>query len=105
MMSFIKDMTVITRAYFQCCDGHFFSGGKCPIDGWYSSESQRLQKALARLHTTGQPITLDNLRMWGLSEAALSRTIIVEFGTAETAVDVLRPFNPQRFDEPEPTWL
>ena len=80
-----------TLAYSRCNSGHYFTGEFCPFDGWSSPASKELTKALKRLATSGQKVSLNELRKAGVSEATLARTIVIEFGSGTSAFDAVSP--------------
>ena len=69
------------RAYCRCNSGHYFVGEYCPIDGWSSPASKELVKGIKWVTALGREPSLQALREAGLSEAALQRIIVIEFGT------------------------
>jgi hypothetical protein len=79
------------RAYCRCTSGHYFQGECCPFDGWSSAASRELAAALARLAGQGQKPSLASLRKVGLSQGALERVVVIEFGTARSAFEALAP--------------
>ena len=81
----------MVQAYCRCNNGHYFVGEYCPIDGWSSPASKELVEGVKRLIGTGQEISLAELRRAGVSEDALRRTVVIEFGASESAFDALSP--------------
>jgi len=81
----------MTRAYCRCNSGHYFVGEFCPLDGWSSSESTELKKVVEQVVGTGEEPSLVRLRAAGLSDSALRRTIVIEFGIDECAFDAISP--------------
>jgi hypothetical protein len=81
----------MTRAYSRCNGGHYFSGTHCPLDGWSSAASVELAAAAERLIRNGRVPSIEELRMAGVAEEALSRTIVIEFGTRASAFDLIAP--------------
>jgi hypothetical protein len=79
------------RAFFRCNSGHYFACEGCPLDGWSSAESAELFWAVVKLQTMRQELTLSHLREAGLSESASRRTIVIEFGDEQSAVDAISP--------------
>ena len=53
--------------------------------------AKELTKALKRLATSGQKVSLEGLRKAGVSEATLARTIVIEFGSGASAFDAVSP--------------
>jgi len=78
-------------AYIRCNSGHYFVGTHCPLDGWDSPESHELSQALERLVSEGHEVSIDALRGIGVSEAAMKRTIVIDFGSDSSAFDALVP--------------
>lgn len=79
------------QVYCRCNSGHYFMDEYCPIDGWSSPASQELAKVIKQVTTSGQEPSLRVLREAGLSEAAIQRTIVIEFGTDVCAFDAMAP--------------
>jgi hypothetical protein len=79
------------RAYCRCNSGHYFVGEYCPIDGWSSLASKELVKVIKRVTASGREPSLRALREAGLSEAALQRIIVIEFGTDACVFDAIAP--------------
>ena len=77
------------HVYIRCNSGHYFVGEVCPLDGWSSAESRELVIAVRAMGR--EATTIAQLREHGLSEAALRRTIIVEFGDSNSAVEAISP--------------
>ena len=69
------------RVYCRCNSGHYFVGEHCPIDGWSSPASKELIQVTKQVAASGQEPSLQELREAGLSEAAMQRAIVIEFGT------------------------
>src|SRR5437588_10420084 len=82
---------MITCAYSRCNGGHYFRGVCCPLDGWSSAASRELDAACQKLTASGRTVSLASLREAGVSEAALSRVIVIEFGAAEAMFDAVSP--------------
>lgn len=80
-----------TRAYSRCNSGHYFQGDYCPFDGWSSAAATELAQAVARLAELGKPLTFDELRKAGLSDAAAARTIVIEFGNPLSIFEAVSP--------------
>lgn len=79
------------RAYCRYNSGHYFVGEYCPIDGWSSPASKELVQVIKRVTASGQEPSLRALREAGLSEAAIQRIIVIEFGTDACAFDAIAP--------------
>lgn len=80
-----------TRAYSRCTSGHYFTGEFCPFDGWSSAAAVELAEAVVRLQQLGRELSLAELRKAGVSEAALARSIVVDFGCDASAFDAVWP--------------
>lgn len=85
----VKDMAA--RAYARCTGGHYFAGEYCTFDGWSSAAAAELAETVERLRQLGKAITLAELRNAGLSDAALARTIVIDFGNDASAFDAISP--------------
>ena len=79
------------RAYYRCNSGHYFQGAFCPLDGWSSPGSERLTEVVERLLASRREPSLVELRGAGLDEAALCRTIVVDFGADDSAFEAVAP--------------
>src|SRR5262245_49238637 len=79
------------RAYCRCNSGHYFIGEYCPFDGWPSQASRELTAAVERLTQREQLPSLEALRKAGVSASTLARTIVVEFGSEDSAFDAVSP--------------
>jgi hypothetical protein len=79
------------KAYFRCNGGDYFDGDACPFDGWSSVEVHEFHAALLRLSNAGQFPSINALQTQGLSAAALSRVIVVEFGNDSASFEALSP--------------
>src|SRR2546426_236879 len=95
---------MITRAFVRCNGGDYFTGEYCPFDGWSSPASKELANAVKRLARLNRRISLEELRMAGVSPATLSRTIIVQFGSDESVFDAISPQNLVVDGEAAPVW-
>lgn len=81
----------MVRVYCRCNSGHYFTGGCCPIDGWSSEDTDAVFVAAEELLRSDLTPSLDELRRSGLSEQAIARTIVVEFGSGDSAFDAVAP--------------
>lgn len=82
---------MVSRAYSRCNSGHYFAGEFCPFDGWSSSAAAELAELVERLEQLGKEITLAELKRAGLSDAALARTVVIDFGNDQSAFDAVSP--------------
>ena len=80
-----------TRIYIQCNGGDYFDGTACPLDGWSSPEVEEIANAAARVASMDRPLSVEHLRAAGLSEAALRRVVVIEFGDEQAAFEALTP--------------
>jgi hypothetical protein len=78
-------------AYCRCNSGHYFSGEFCPFDGWSSPASRELSRAIEQLARSQHPVSLEELRKAGVSQATLERTIVIEFGSSTSVFDAVAP--------------
>ena len=79
------------RAYSRCNSGHYFTGECCPFDGWSSAAAIDVAQAVERLKQLAREISIDELRRTGVSDAALARTIVVQFGADASAFEAVSP--------------
>lgn len=82
---------MVSRAYARCAGGHYFAGEFCPFDGWSSAAAAELAETVERLRQLGKDVTLAELKRAGLSESALDRTIVIEFGNDAAAFEAISP--------------
>jgi hypothetical protein len=66
-------------------------GEYCPIDGWSSAASKELAEGVKQLIGRGPEVFLEELRRAGVSEEALRRTVVIEFGVSDSAFDGILP--------------
>jgi hypothetical protein len=81
----------MVRLYSRCNSGHYFEGEHCPLDGWSSPASAEIAAALDRLREEGTRPSIEALRGLGVSKEAIRRCIVVEFGDAEAAFELVAP--------------
>ena len=79
------------RAYSRCNSGHYFAGEYCPFDGWSSAAAVEVAQAVQRLQQLARAISVEELRRAGVSDAALARTIVVQFGADASAFEAVSP--------------
>jgi len=80
------------RAYIRCNSGHCFSGGpNCPLDNWSSPQSLEFAQAVEQLIQDGQEVSIQRLKDLGLSDEALRRVIVIEFGSEKSVFTCLVP--------------
>jgi hypothetical protein len=79
------------QAYCRCNSGHYFEGEFCPFDGWSSAASTELTAVVKELNHAGKSLSLAELRRMNVSPATLLRTLIIEFGSQDSAFEALAP--------------
>ena len=79
------------RAYWRCNGGHYFCTLRCPFDGWTSPELLELHDAAQKLEAKHAVPSLAGLKAEGISDGALQRAIIVEFGSEKAVFDAISP--------------
>ena len=82
---------MIRRVYTRCNSGHYFVGECCPLDGWSSPASKEISAAVKRLAKLGRKATVEELRNLAVSDAAIAKTIIIEFGSESAAFEAISP--------------
>ena len=81
----------MVRAYFRCNGGDYFCEPSCPFDGWSSPELGEFLGALRTLDSRGQLPSIPAFRELGLSEGALKRIVVIQFGSETSAFEALSP--------------
>jgi hypothetical protein len=81
----------MVRVYCRCNGGDYFLGEYCPFDGWSSPKSKEIVEATERLRREGITPSVAALRSTGLSQKALARTLIIEYGSEASAFEALTP--------------
>jgi hypothetical protein len=79
------------KVYWRCNGGHYFSTLHCPFDGWTSDELLQLNSATEQMNIKGASPSIAGLRSEGVSESALGRAIVVEFGSDRSVFDAISP--------------
>jgi len=79
------------RMYWRCNGGHYFCALRCPFDGWSSPELAELYAAALRLESKKLNPSLAAVRAEGVSENAVRRAIVVEFGSEGAVFDAVSP--------------
>jgi hypothetical protein len=79
------------RLYFRCTGGDFHDSVVCPFDGWSAPEAEDILEAAAHLTSTGQRLSIERLRVEGISDAALHWVMVVDFGDERYAFDAVSP--------------
>jgi len=82
---------MISRVYCRCNSGHYFTGVHCPLDGWSSIESRELAQAVEKATAEHRSLSVAELRRHAISDATLSRAIVIEFGSDAAAFDAVVP--------------
>jgi hypothetical protein len=85
------DCSFTYHAYCRCNGGDYFQGEFCPFDGWSSPASRELAHVVALLAERGTPLSLDALAAAGVSQSTLQRTIVIAFGSGESAFGAISP--------------
>jgi hypothetical protein len=83
-------MTML-RLYSRCNSGHYFEGTHCPADGWSARTSVEIATARETLLKRSEAPSIAALRALGVSEEAIGRSIVVEFGDANSAFEMIAP--------------
>ena len=81
----------MTLAYIRCNEGHYFLGEYCPFDGWSSVESKQLAELTEAITSGNNELSIEQLKKHGVSDATLSRTIIINFGEGNFVFDGILP--------------
>jgi hypothetical protein len=83
----------MVRVYMRCNSGHYFTGPvpSCPLDGWSCPETAAIFKAAQRMTAEGIMPTIERLRTEDISQEALDRIIIIQFGADASAFEALAP--------------
>jgi hypothetical protein len=71
--------------------GDYFCTKCCPFDGWTSVQINELFGAAEKLRSEKVVPTVAGLRERGVSEEAIQRCIVIEFGDEGAAFDGLSP--------------
>jgi len=71
---------VVVRLYFLCSGCDDSDALYSQLDAWSSPVAKDIASTATRLTSTGQSVSIERLRAEGVSEAALRRLIVVEFG-------------------------
>jgi hypothetical protein len=80
------------RVYWRCNGGDYISGERnCPWDGWSSPEIEELCAAVDAYAKEGKVPSIDDLRVARVSEKALQRAIVIDFGDDRAAFEALVP--------------
>jgi hypothetical protein len=75
----------VVRLYFRCDGGDHHESDYSPLDGWSAPEAKEIASTAARLTSTGLSVSIERLRAEGISQTALRRLIVVEFGDERAA--------------------
>lgn len=81
----------MVKAYWRCNGGDYFSTKACPFDGWTSPEIDELFQAVETLKTRKIPVSIGVLRDLAVSEKAIQRCIVVEFGNDAAVFEAMSP--------------
>ena len=88
---YYRTVTIMTKLFWRCNGGHYISTKRCPWDGWGSSEIEELCSAADLLTKSGKVPSIAELRNLKVSDRALQRTIVVEFGDEHAVFEALSP--------------
>ena len=61
------------------------------MDGWSRFPCPQLNRALRQLADDGMDVTMDALRKAGLGDDALTRVIVIDFGSDAASFELLAP--------------
>src|SRR5688572_13347970 len=78
-------------AFWRCNSGHYFRAEACPLDGSRSRESVELDAAAKRIVASGGEPSISALADAGVSDDAIRKCIVIEFGQEESSFEVLAP--------------
>ncbi len=81
----------MVRVYRRCNGGHYFADACCPLDGWFSAETDEVLVAAERLIKAGITPSIERLREAGLGSDVPARTIVIDFGNEACAFDAVAP--------------
>ena len=62
-------------------------GTHCPFDGWSSKESHEIACVVKKLEESGTDLSINTLKLAGLSDAALNIICVVEFASKDISYD------------------
>jgi hypothetical protein len=77
------------KAYWRCNSAHYYSSLHCPFDGWTFDGCKELIVAVESLAGRKEALSIEALALEGASANAISRTIVVEFGSDLAAFDAV----------------
>ena|SRR5438309_10085344 len=81
----------MVKLYWRCNAGHYISTERCPWDGWTPPEIGELCSAADSLAKQGTVPSIAALRDAKVSDQALQRAIVVEFGDGRAVFEALMP--------------
>ncbi len=80
------------KLYWRCNGGHYISSNRrCPWDGWTSPDIEELCSVAGSIAKQGKDPTIAALREAKVSDRALQRAIVVDFGDDRAAFEALMP--------------
>ncbi len=80
------------KLYWRCNGGDYVSSERnCPWDGWTFPEIEEVLSAADAIAREGKELSITELKNAKVSERALQRVIVVEFGDDRSAFDALVP--------------
>src|SRR5882672_7050817 len=81
----------MTKVFWRCNSGHYYSVPSCPIDGWSFQGVRELVEILSEMRTHAEIPSIQELRRRGLSQDVLDRVVVVEFGGDRSVFDGICP--------------
>ena len=81
------------KLYWRCNGGDYISSTEkhCPWDGWTSPEIEELCSVADAFAKEGKVPSITELKEAKISDKALQRVIVIEFGDDRAAFDALMP--------------
>lgn len=79
------------KLYWRCNGGHYFNTVRCPFDGWTSKELAELNQVAEEFRSMKTDPSIGAMKNAGVSDEALRRAIVVEFGNDRSVFDAISP--------------
>jgi hypothetical protein len=79
------------RVFFQCDNGHLFSGEKCPWDGWSDPSLPKVLSVVARFKADEVELTVQGLIDSGIESRIVKRIVLAEFGSPQAEFEAICP--------------
>jgi len=79
----------IRRFYFSCSCGRYHDSVSCPSDGSSAPEAPDIIRSATQLTSAGRLLSIEQLRLQGISEAALHHVVVADFGDERCSFDEL----------------